>query len=475
MLDFSKYGEAKKVFEFFAEISKIPHTSGNTDKIADYLVKFANERGLYVRRDEANNVVIKKKATSGYENRPTVIIQGHTDMVSAVKDGAEIDMENDPLSLYIAGDFLRAEGTTLGGDDGVAVAYALALLDSKDISHPSLEAIFTSDEEIGLLGAVALDTKDINGRIMLNIDSDSEGIFTVGCAGGVRVDISLPMQLMHQGSQCKKITVSGLLGGHSGIEINKGRENAIKILAELLYSINEATRVKLSVIRGGNADNAIPRMAECILSVDSDIPLEKYIDKVTTKYNKTEPGICISVEDINTTSSLYSEDATAALISMLSKLPTGVINMSEDIEGLVETSLNLGIIECSEGGVSLAYSIRSSKGAEKEKLLTRVTKIAEEYGASYKTHGAYPAWEYKKESHLRDTMCAIYRNMYKSDASVVVIHAGLECGIFSDKLPGLDCVSIGPDNYDIHTTEERLSISSTIRVWEFIKEVLKNI
>ncbi len=475
MLDFSIYGEARRVFEFFEEISKIPHGSGNTGKIADYLVSFATSRSLYVRRDDADNVIIKKSATRGFEDRPTVILQGHTDMVLARSSDCDKNLDEEGLELYIADDFLRAKGTTLGGDDGIAVAYALALLDSDDIPHPAIEAIFTSDEETGLLGAVALDTHDIEGRIMLNIDSDSEGVFTVGCAGGVRVDIALPIRPTMTNSSCKKISIFGLKGGHSGVEINKGRENAIKILGELLSSINSATRVKISSISGGNADNAIPRTAECIFSLDENIQLDKFIDEIIKKYKAVEPDITIKLDDICGECSSYTEPDTSSLISLLCELPSGVIKMSEDTPGQVETSLNLGIAKCESDYVTLTFSIRSSKGSEKEKLLTRVTKIAEKHGASHSTHGAYPAWEYKKESHLRDVMCRLYKDIYKKDARVITIHAGLECGIFSDKLPGLDCVSIGPDNYDIHTTEERLSISSTIRVWEFIKEVLKNI
>lgn len=475
MLNFSSYGSSKRVFEFFEEISKIPHGSSHTGKIADYLVSFAKSRNLYVRKDEANNVIIKKKATKGLENRPTVIIQGHTDMVLEKSADSNINMLEDGLDLYIDGDFLRAKGTTLGGDDGIAVAYALALLDSEDIPHPEIEAIFTSDEEIGLLGAVALEPYDIGGRIMLNIDSDSEGIFTAGCAGGVRLDINLPITRKEKTENATKIKLYGLKGGHSGVEINKGRENAVKILAELLLMINTDTRVKISSFSGGNADNAIPRAAECIVAFEKGVSLHEYTKKIIEKYKTIEPDIAIEFEDYHGELSLINEEESENLISLLNSVPSGVIKMSEDIPTLVETSLNLGIIRDSENSILITFSIRSSLGKEKENLLTRVTKTAENHGATCSTHGAYPAWEYKKESQLRNVMCRVYRDMYGEDAEVITIHAGLECGIFSDKLEGLDCVSIGPDNFDIHTTEERLSISSTIRVWEFIKEVLKNI
>ena len=470
MLNFSDFPEVKEVFRFFEEFSKIPHGSGHTDKIADYLVNFAKERGLEHIRDAADNVIIKKGATKGYEARPTVIIQGHTDMVAEKSADSTINMLTDGLELYRDGDFLRAKGTTLGGDDGVAVAYALALLDSSEIDHPALEAVFTSDEEIGLIGAGAIDGKNIDGRIMINIDSDSEGIFTVGCAGGARIDIILPMNLCDTGAEGYEITVDGLKGGHSGVEINKGRHNAVKILADLLAECGE---IKAFSLCGGNADNAIPRQAKCFASCDKEL-LDKAILSALSKYSDLEPDVTITATE-SSSAKVYDEESSKKLISLINSEPSGVISMSEDIKGLVETSLNLGIAKSDDASASISFSVRSSKGKEKENLLTRVRKIAEEHGATHSTHGEYPGWEYKKDSRLRDVMCEVYEREYGKRAEVITIHAGLECGIFSDKLPGLDCVSIGPDNYDIHTTEERLSISSTARVWDFVKKVLKEI
>jgi len=468
MLNIPEYESARDVFYYFEQISKIPHGSGNTDKIAEYLVSFATEHGLWSRRDGANNVIIKKPATRGYEGHPTVILQGHTDMVAEKVTGSDKDMEKEGLQIYRDGDFLRADGTTLGGDDGVAVAYALALLSSDDIPHPPIEAIFTSDEEIGLLGAVALDTCDVDGRMMINIDSDCEGVFTVGCAGGVRIDIKVPMRVTKTQRKCYKLKVDGLKGGHSGVEINSGRENAIKILSQMLAELDCA----IGGITGGNADNAIPREATCL--VDATPETLSYLKKkYRDKYSAIEPDISVSYAECE--GILYTDVDSANLIGLINEEPCGVIAMSSDIEGLVETSLNLGIIRCDENEASLTFSIRSAKGAEKEKLATRVTKTAENYGAKCTAHGEYPAWEYKKESPLCDVMCRVYEEMYEKSPKVETIHAGLECGIFAGKLDGLDCVSVGPNNYDIHTTEERLSISSTVRVWEFLKNVLKRI
>ncbi|MBQ8689409.1 MAG: aminoacyl-histidine dipeptidase [Clostridia bacterium] len=472
MLNVSDYPSAERVFHFFEEISKIPHGSGNTDKIADYLVGFANEHALYVRRDEANNVIIRKNATRGYTDRPTVILQGHTDMVAEKTHDCTKNMLTDGLDIYRDGDLIRARGTTLGGDDGVAVAMALAILDSNDIPHPELEAIFTSDEEIGLLGAVALNTGDVRGRLLINIDSDVEGIFTVGCAGGMRIDLHVPMRVTNSAKKCFEISVTGLKGGHSGIEIDKGRENAVKILAMMLSMLS----ARLADVRGGNADNAIPRAASAVIECGerSAEDVLSLCELIAGEYREIEPEISVTVKEYGD-AVICDAESSENLVSLLMEEPSGVIAMSSDIEGLVETSLNLGILKCEGGEAVISFSVRSAKGSEKAKLATRVTKTAENHGATYAIHGEYPAWEYRKDSHLRDVMCEVYRRMYQKEAQVVTIHAGLECGIFCDKIEGLDCVSIGPDNYDIHTTEERLSVSSTARVWEFLKEVLKNI
>ena len=474
MINIDDYRDVEKVIRFFEEFSRIPHGSGNTSAIADYLVDFAISRGLEHKRDEADNVVIKKPATKGYENRPAVIFQGHLDMVAEKKPGSDIDMEKDGLKLYRDGDFLRAEDTTLGGDDGVALAYALAVLDSDDIPHPDFEAIFTSDEEIGLLGAVALDTSDIKGRLLINIDSDVEGVFTVGCAGGMRSDITLPILRTNSHGNSYRVKLSGFKGGHSGVEIDKGRVNANKALVEILARIGDFS---IKDIRGGNADNAIPRECECIFACDYDHTelIKRLADEIKAKYADIEPDICLTVEKLESSAAGISVDGSRNLISLLSKLPSGIIAMSEDIDGLVETSLNMGILKLTADTAQISFSVRSAKGQSKRELGDRLRKIAEAHGASYSERGEYPAWEYKKDSHLRDVMKRVYEDMYGKSPEVLIIHAGLECGIFSEKIDGLDCVSIGPDNFDIHTTEERLSLSSVARVWDFLRRVLKEI
>ena len=474
MINTDDIRSCEKVVRFFEEFSKIPHGSGNTSLIADYLVDFAKTRSLEHSRDNADNVVIKKPATAGYENRPAIIFQGHLDMVSEKKPGASIDMEKEGLTLYRDGDFLKAKDTTLGGDDGVALAYALAVLDSDDIPHPNFEAVFTSDEEIGLLGAVALDPEAVKGRLLINIDSDAEGIFTVGCAGGMRSDISLPVSVESSDAESYRLRVYGFKGGHSGVEIDKGRVNACKALAEILALIG---KVRIIEVRGGNADNAIPRECECSFSADGfDIAKAlKTAKESIAKHLNIEPDADVIIEKRDTAPLAISESDSEKVVSILNELPSGIIAMSSDIEGLVETSLNMGILKTAEDSVNVSFSVRSAKGADKRALGDRLAAIAASYGAGYSERGEYPAWEYKKDSHLRDVMVEVYEKMYKKSPEVVIIHAGLECGIFSEKMPGIDCVSIGPDNFDIHTTEERLSLSSLARVWEYLKEVLKAI
>ncbi|MBO5010230.1 MAG: aminoacyl-histidine dipeptidase [Clostridia bacterium] len=468
-----KDSNARAVFHFFCEISKIPRGSGNTGAIADYLTQFAKAKGLEFYRDGFDNVIIKKPGTVGYEKKPAIILQGHTDMVLQKADGVTWDMEKNGVKPILDGDFIKAEGTTLGADDGIAVAYALALLDSSDISHPPIEAVFTSNEEIGLIGAEALDCSRLSGKMMINLDSDKEGVFIAGCAGGRRIDISLPISYEQADENKYTLIIDGLLGGHSGVMINKGRTNAIKRLCEYLSSFGN---IKLISISGGVADNAIPPSAAAefvshlSLNELSEIAgrLKKSLDETSEKEN-------ITLALAGKANRVMTAKSSENLISLINDIPYGVIKMSEEIPDMTETSINLGIISTDGLRVNITTALRSSKDNEKERLAARVKEIGARYSADINEHGDYPGWEYKKDSHLRDIMCEIYRNMYNKDASVVTIHAGLECGLFSKKIEGLDCISMGPLAYDIHTPDEKLSVSSTERVWEYLKEVLKNI
>ena len=472
MLDFSDFHSCEKALRFFEEFSKIPRGSGNTSAIADYLVAFANARGLEVIRDKADNVIIRKPATAGYEGHPGVIFQGHTDIVALKEPGCPINMDKEGLQLYRDGDLLRAKGTTLGADDGVAMAYALAVLDSNEIQHPEFEAVFTSDEEIGLLGATALDTSVLNGKMLINIDSDEEGIFTAGCAGGARVDISLKQSAKTHIGQIYTLNISGFKGGHSGVEIDKNRTNVIKLTAEILSKLEN---VRIGRCEGGSADNAIPSDIMLMFTTSSDIlEISEVINEVKELLPDSDNEGNFKIDMNLTSSKMMSVEDSKNLISLICDMPNGVTRMSEDIEGLVETSLNMGIIHVNGGNIDLTVSVRSAKADEKSKLLAKIKEISSSHGADVSVRGEYPAWEYRKDSHLRDVMCRVYKEMYGKDATVVTIHAGLECGIFSDKMEGLDCVSLGPDNKDIHTPEERLSLTSFSRVYDYLINVLKN-
>jgi dipeptidase D len=474
MINVSDFKNIERVIELFEEFSKIPHGSGNTALIADYLVRFAEERGLCSYRDEYDNVIIRKPATPGMEDRPTVILQGHTDMVAVKLPDFPKDLEREGVEMYRDGDFLRAKGTSLGEDDGIAVAYALAILESSDIAHPALECLFTSDEEIGLIGAAKLDAAALNGKIMLNLDSDDEDVFTVGCAGGARVDVTLGVTVGEPLASSYRLTVSGGLGGHSGAEIHKGRANAIKLGASVLAGLGD---LRLSAMQGGAADNAIPRDFTAVFSSDEDpfIRLEKIRDGAVAQYLPGEPELTISLERCDEALPTLDERSSKKLLDMINELPSGIVSMSSDVEGLVETSLNAGIIELCENALHLTFSVRSAKAAAKEALIERIHSISESYGASIAVRGEYPAWEYKKDSHVRDVSVSVFEKVYGKRPEVIIIHAGLECGVFSGKMPELDCISFGPDSFDIHTTEEHLSLSSTSRFFEFLKAVLKEI
>ena len=471
--------EPQSVFHFFEELCQLPHESHNTKAASDWAEAFAKERNLKYRRDEAGNVVIWKDGTPGYENHPAVILQGHLDMVCVKENDIEHDFSKDPLNLYIEDGCVKARGTTLGGDNGIAIAMALAVLDSNEIPHPPVEAMFTVDEEVGLLGAVALDCSDLKGRMLVNIDSEEEGVLTVSCAGGCRSDISRSYSTAEASGTLCTLTVSGLQGGHSGMEINKGLANGNKVLAECLLKLAKATKLQLSYIFGGMQDNAIPKESTAkFVMPEADVQaaaalIEELQNTFKATYAATEPGLTIALtHESGTCATLSLEDSTA-FIQMVVDYPNGVQAMSQDIEGLVQTSLNLGILRLENGECLLSSSVRSSVGSEKAVLLDRLDALAKANAAVFTKRGEYPAWEYRKDSPLRDTMVQVFREQYGKEPVVAAIHAGLECGILADKLPGLDAVSIGPDLWDVHSTRERMSIASIERVWKYLLGVLK--
>lgn len=472
--------QSQKVFDYFEEIAAIPHGSRNTKEISDYLVRFAKEHGLVCYQDEANNVVIVQEATTGYEDADAIIIQGHMDMVCEKESGCDIDFEKDGLRLYVDGDFLKAEGTTLGGDDGIAVAYALAIMDSPQIAHPRLEVVITVDEEIGMLGAEEIDLSMLKGHKLLNIDSDVEGHFLTSCAGGMTVETVIPVEHITQEGLTAKLTVTGLVGGHSGSEIDKEHANANIVMGRVLKYISDRMELGVTALAGGLKDNAIPRecTAELLIPEEKKEEFVSYIKSVETELKKefatSDAGICLaSAFDGKKQAEILSYSAMARVIFYLRNVPNGVQHMSQIMPGLVETSLNLGILELKEDGLYATSSVRSSVSTRKEDLKDRLEHIAEFLGGEISVSGDYPAWEYRADSEIRDTISTVYEELFDEKPVFEAIHAGLECGILSGKIKDLDCVSFGPNNSDIHTPKERLSISSTEKVWKLLVEFLK--
>lgn len=469
--------EPASVFGYFEDICSIPHGSRNTKAISDYLVSFAKEHGIRYEQDELNNVLMYQEGTCGYEDHAPVILQGHMDMVCEKDENCAINMDTDGLDIDHDDTCIFAHGTTLGGDNGIAVAYILAILADKTIPHPPLEIIITVDEEIGMEGAAGVDLSHFQSRTMVNLDSEDEGIFTVSCAGGARGTIHMPVERRVVYGPCVKLTVDGLQGGHSGVEIHKNRANANKVMGEFLGRVQKLMPLCITKLQGGAKDNAIPRSCQVTM-----VPLGMNIERINDiaaqlqaeiREQFDEPEAIVRGDDVDALGgNAVTTECTAKIIALLNAAPNGVQAMSRDIEGLVQTSLNLGVVNLDEE-LTLTFSVRSSVNREKRELLNRLQELAKFYDSSYSEMGDYPAWEYKKDSNLRDVMISTFSRMFGKEPEVVAIHAGLECGLLSEKLPGLDCVSIGPDMHDIHTSRERLEIESTRRTWEYLLEVLK--
>ena len=472
--------QPKKVFAFFEELCAIPHGSHNTKAISDYCVAFAKSCGLAVEQDAHNNVIIRKDASAGYENAPTVILQGHLDMVCVKDADCPKDMAKEGLDLVVEGDFVRAKGTSLGGDDGIAVAMALAILDDDTLPHPALEALFTVDEEVGMLGAMALDFSTLKGRWLINIDSEEEGIITVGCAGGTTLDCLLPLRREERRGVCCTVTLAELKGGHSGTEIHKGRASATALLGRLLQEMASAAPYGLVTLQGGTVGNAIPCTAEATLVASAgdvaalQAACEQCAAILRHEYAVTDADMSITfAAGEETTVSAVDAAGTNAAVFALAQLPQGVVTMSQDMEGLVQTSLNLGVLTMSESEMQMRFTIRSSVESQKLWLRHRLEGFMAFVGGKAEVVTDYPGWEFRRDSALRELVVACYREQYGAEPEVAAIHAGLECGILCGKAPDLDCVSIGPDIHDIHSPQERLSISSTQRVYEMMLKVLE--
>ncbi len=493
--------EPQKVFYYFEEITKIPHGSGNVERISDYLAAFAKERGLAVIQDAVKNVIIVKEATPGYEQEPPLILQGHMDMVAVQKPDCSLNMKTEGLRVAMEGDRIYAEGTSLGGDDGIALAYALAVLDADDLKHPRLEVIFTVDEEVGMDGAREIDLSMLKGSRLLNLDSEEEGIFLTSCAGGARVKCHLPMKKEEAEGFACELVIGGLQGGHSGEEIDKGRGNSNCLFGRILWTVAGKLPVRLVSVQGGFADNAIARETKAVLLIpagsepngaegypaDAEDCLAGMLEKlrldIAEELAVKDSGFSLgwSCSKEQKTMRAVSVEDTYRAAAFLHACPNGVQSMSADIEGLVETSLNLGILSMEEQAsddseramLNAEFSVRSSVESAKEALIGKLRALTGLAGGSAEVTGDYPGWKYRADSPLRDKMLRVYREMYGRQPRVEAIHAGLECGLLGSKIKDLDCVSIGPDMKNIHTTEESLSISSVKRVWEYLVRLLE--
>ena len=470
--------EPAAVFHYFEEICAIPHGSGNTNQISDYLVRFAQEHGIRYVQDELNNVLMFQEGTCGMEDHAPVILQGHMDMVCEKDADCPIDMDTQGLDVDHDGTCVFAHGTTLGGDNGIAVAYCLALMADKTIPHPPLEIIITVDEETGMEGAAGVDLSGLKGCTMINLDSEDEGIFTVSCAGGARATLTLPVERKPVYGPCVKLTVDGLRGGHSGVEIHKNLANANKVMANLLLRIVQIMPFSIISISGGSKDNAIPRscQAKLVLLGHQAERINEIVEQLQQELRDyyDEPDLVIYGDNVDAMGGhALSVEQTRTIIALLINIPDGAQKWLDYEAQMVQTSLNMGVVKLEENGFKMTFSVRSCVNQDKRDLLDMLKRTAEKYDAVYSESGDYPAWEYKEESHLRSVMVETFERMYGKKPEVVAIHAGLECGLLSEKLPGLDCVSIGPDMQDIHTSRERLDIASTKRTWEFLLEVLK--
>lgn len=500
----------QRVFDHFEELTRIPRGSGNEKAVSDHLVSFAKEHGLSYVQDKANNVIMIKEASDGYEAEEPIILQGHMDMV-AVKDAdCVLSLEHDALDIGVEGDTVYAKGTSLGGDDGIALAYVLALLEDEALSHPRLEAVFTTDEEVGMNGAAAIDLSMLKGRRLINIDSEEEGVLTVGCAGGVRVHSVIPVKRERSRGVTARVRIDGLQGGHSGAEIHKQRGNANVLMGRFLNGLSVKMSYALVSCTGGTKDNAIPVEAEAELVIpvkekEALVTAVAEYDKMLQKeFANRDAGVRVLLIFCETDSANASDDAgcgereiklqpgdtgcgdfaesgyytldeasTKTAARFLACVPDGVQAMSTDIDGLVETSLNMGIVRLTEKGLETDHSIRSSVASAKDALREKLTALSALAGGTVSCHGDYPAWEYRKDSPLRECMIAQYRELFGKEPRVEVIHAGLECGLLSAKLPGLDCVSFGPDLTDIHTTSERMHIASVGRMYEYLRALIE--
>lgn len=471
--------EPKAVFGYFEDICNIPHGSGNMEKISQFCADFAKEHGLEYIVDDMKNVIIIKEATPGYEEAEPLIIQGHLDMVCEKRPDKEKDFLTEGLDLCTNGELIWADGTTLGGDDGIAVAYALALLAAKDLQHPRLEVVLTVDEETGLYGAEAIDMSMLKGKRLINLDSEEEGIFTVGCAGGLTLTCDIPMFTEDVEGEVYELKVTGLMGGHSGVEIHKGRGNSNVILGRVLLKIGQKMGLDIIKMEGGFKDNAIPRhsVAQVLIPTEEGAKFEALVKEqeeiLKNELHASDAGIRLELT-AKGAGNVKVLDATSKVTALhaLNNIPNGIVAYSMDMEGLVETSLNMGIMIQDGESLKMSFAVRSSIESAKQYLTDKVLMFVDMLGGSCELKGDYPGWAYNPKSDLRETFVKVYREMYGKEPMVEAIHAGLECGLFTKKIDGLDSISVGPNMHNVHTSEETLEVASVQRTWEFLCRVI---
>ncbi|MEG2353436.1 MAG: aminoacyl-histidine dipeptidase [Clostridium sp.] len=485
MLEQLKNLKSYEVFKYFKEMNEIPRGSGNEKAISDWLVDFAKSHGFEYIQDEALNVIIKKPGTKGYENSPVVVLQGHMDMVCEKNADTVHDFEKDIIKFIVEGDTLRADGTTLGADNGIALAFGLAVLASKDVAHAPIELLATSDEEAGMGGAQSLDPKDITGRTLINIDSEEEGILLVSCAGGVRQIISLPIvkEPAPSGYVKKTIRIRGLKGGHSGMEINKERGNSNKLMGRFLNDLRSSAQFNVASIMGGSKMNAIPRESDSVIFIEEskietlNSKIKEWNEILKVELNAQDPDVNLTVEDCNEEiTEVFNCDTTGKVIDIIMLTPNGIQTMSMAIKGLVESSNNLGVIVTEGNYVKFENCVRSSVRTLKEQINAIGTIIAKSTEAEIEFISDYPAWQYRPDSKLRETFVDVYEKTFGNKPEISAIHAGLECGLFGGKFGSdMDMISFGPNIYDVHTPDEHISIESTDRMYQYLLEVLKEL
>ena len=477
--------QPKEVFHYFEEISKIPRGSGNEKEISDYMVEFAKGLGLDVKQDQDYNVYITKPATNGYEDVPGVILQGHLDMVCEKNNDTDHDFTKNGLNLYIDGDWIRAKGTTLGADNGVAIAYQMAVLADKTLKHPQIECLMTTDEERGMTGVKNLNPEYLSGKILLNLDSDAEGEFFLSCAGGAKTSFTIPFIKTELKGEAEVfiISIKGLKGGHSGAEIHLERANAHILMGRVLNSLRKETAFELIDIVGGSKDNVITRECEVIIAILPqykevlDRKVKQILEVFRSEYKLQEPdlNIEITLQQKNNQYSVVNKEALNKLIDLLIAIPNGVMGYDINMKGLVQTSLNLGILSLTDNNIELGSAVRSSVGSKKRELIEKLQVLATMIGIDFNVKGDYPEWQYNPSSRIRECVEELYKDMYHKEATMTAIHAGLECGFIAERINGLDMISFGPNIKDIHSPQEAVSISSMASVYEYLVKLLEKL